>query len=259
MIAAFVLWTCGVLAQLPAARPAFEAFEVATIKPTDPDDRGGRFITMQGAHRFVVKNYTLKRLVGAAYNLTPRAISGGPAWVDSDTYDVLAATPGEVRPNLEEQMSMLRKLLADRFGLSFHQEEKELAIYSLTVAKSGSKLKKSVSPPDDPPVLVNRVFPDRISLPARNATIAQFASMMQRAVLDRPVIDKTGLSGKYDFDLEWTPDETQFGGQGPPAAAESTKPDLFAALQRQLGLKLEATKGMVAVLVIDHAERPSAN
>jgi uncharacterized protein (TIGR03435 family) len=218
--AALVITACGLFAQSPAARPALDTFEVAAIKPTAPDDRGGRFITMQGAHRFVVKNYTLKR---------------------------------------DEQMAMLRKLLADRFQLTFHREEKELAIYALTVAKSGSKLKESTAPPDEPPVLINRVFPDRILLPARNATMAQFASMMQRAVLDRPVVDKTGLSGKYDFDLEWTPDETQFGGQGPPATPESTKPDLFAAIQRQLGLRLEATKGMVAVLVIDRAERPSAN
>jgi uncharacterized protein (TIGR03435 family) len=89
--------------------------------------------------------------------------------------------------------------------------------------------------------------------------MVQFASMMQRAVLDRPVVDKTGLSGKYDFDLEWTPDETQFGGQGPPGTPESTKPDLFAAIQRQLGLRLEATKGLVAVLIIERVERPSEN
>jgi uncharacterized protein (TIGR03435 family) len=90
--------------------------------------------------------------------------------------------------------------------------------------------------------------------------MAQLASMMQRAVLDRPVLDKTGLSGKYDFDLEWTPDETQFGGQGPPGAPEiPLKPDLFAALQQQLGLRLEAAKGPVEVLVIERVERPSEN
>jgi uncharacterized protein (TIGR03435 family) len=122
-------------------------------------------------------------------------------------------TAGLVRA-LDEQMSMLRKLLADRFKLTFHREQKELSIYALTVAKNGLKLKESTSPPDQPPVLVNRIFPDRALLPARNATMAQFASMMQRAVLDRPVLDKTGLSGKYDFDLEWTPDETQFDGRG---------------------------------------------
>ena len=245
-------------AQSPAIRPTFDAFEVAAIKPTAPDYQGGRFITMQSANRFVVKNFTLKSLVGAAYNLTPRAISGGPAWIDSDRYDIVAATPGEVRPNLDEQMSMLRKFLADRFKLTFHREQKELSIYALTVARNGLKLKESTAPPDQPPVLVNRIFPDRVLLPARNATMAQFASMMQRAVLDRPVLDKTRLSGKYDFDLEWAPDETQFDGQR-PATPESTKPDLFAAIQQQLGLRLEATKGPVEALVINQVERPSDN
>jgi uncharacterized protein (TIGR03435 family) len=82
---------------------------------------------------------------------------------------------------------------------------------------------------------------------------------MQRVVLDRPVLDNTGLTGRYDFDLEWTPDESQFGGKGPPATAESSKPDLFAAIQSQLGLKLEATKGAVATLVIDRVEKPAEN
>jgi uncharacterized protein (TIGR03435 family) len=258
-LAALLISAGGVLAQSPAARPAFDAFEVAAIKPAAPDAQGGRFITMQGGHRFVVKNYTLKKLVGAAYNLTPSAISGGPAWVDSDRYDILAGTPGEVRPNLDEQMAMLRKLLADRFKLTFHRSEKELSIYLLTVAKSGSKMKESTAPPEEPAQLINRIFPERVLLPARNATMAQFASMMQRAVLDRPVVDETGLTGKYDFDLEWSPDETQFGGQGPPAPPEPAAPDLFAAMQRQLGLRLEATKGPVEVLVIDKVERPTEN
>jgi uncharacterized protein (TIGR03435 family) len=96
---------------------------------------------MQSAHRFYVKNYSLKSLVGAAYNLTPRAISGGPAWAGSDHYDILAGTPGEVQPTLDEQMSMLRKLLGDRFKLTFHREQKEFSIYALTVAKNGPKLK----------------------------------------------------------------------------------------------------------------------
>jgi uncharacterized protein (TIGR03435 family) len=257
---ALIIVAGGMFAQSPAARPAFDAFEVATIKPTPPDYQGGRFIAMQSAHLFGAKNYTLKALVGAAYNLTPRAVSGGPSSIDSDRYDIVAKTPNEIRPDLDEQMSMLRKLLADRFKLTFHRERKELSVYALAVARKGPKLKQSTEPPDAPPALVNRIFPGRVLLPARNATMAQLASMMQRAVLDRPVLDKTGLSGKYDFDLEWTPGETQFGGQGPPGAPEiPLKPDLFAALQQQLGLRLEAAKGPVEVLVIDRVERPSEN
>jgi uncharacterized protein (TIGR03435 family) len=252
----------GLFAQSPNARPKFDEFEVATIKPTAPDWDAGRVMRMQTAHQFVVKNFALRLLLAAAYNLTPGTISGGPAWVDSEHFDILAESPGEVRPNMDEQMAMLRKLLTDRFKLTFHREEKEFPIYALTVAKGGSKLKEStVSPdatPEGPPPLVFVLSSQGARLPGRNATMAALAAVMQRSALDRPVVDQTGLSGRYDFDLEWTPDETQFGGQvrGTPSAP---KVDLFAAMQQQLGLRLEATRGPIAALVIDQVERPSAN
>jgi uncharacterized protein (TIGR03435 family) len=248
-----------------APHPTFDAFEVATIKSTPPDWHGGRFIRMESAHQFVARNHTLKTLVQAAYNLNPRAISGGAPWIDSDHYDILAKTPGDVRPNLEEQMSMLRNLLAERFKLTLHREQKELAHYALTVAKSGPKLKEStVSPdasPEGPPPLIFVVALPVIRLPGRYATMAELASVMQRAALDRPVVDQTGLSGRYDFDLEFVPDESQFGGMlGKVAGADdSAKPGLFAALQEQLGLRLEAVKGPIEALVIDRVEKPSEN
>jgi uncharacterized protein (TIGR03435 family) len=241
-----------------AALPLFGQFEVASIKRAQPTS--GRFIKMQSAHQFYVKDYTVKGLIGAAYNLTPRAISGGPGWMDTEVFDIVAGTPGEKRPTLDEQMTMLRKLLSDRFQLTFHREEKELSIYSLTVAKGGAKLKESVGPPDALPELVNVVYPDHVKLPARNATIAQFVSMMQRAVLDLPIIDGTGLQGRYDFDLEWSPDESQFGGQLRRATTtDESKPDLFAAMREQLGLRLQAGKGPVSTIVVDRVERPSEN
>ena len=89
--------------------------------------------------------------------------------------------------------------------------------------------------------------------------MGELASVMQRSALNRPVVDRTGLQGRYDFDLEWTPDESQFGGLGLTGTAQSTKPDLYSAMQQQLGLKLEATRGRIATLVIDRAERPSDN
>jgi uncharacterized protein (TIGR03435 family) len=274
---ATLISAAGTFAQSPPTRPAFNEFEVATIKPA-VDEQSGAFIRMQSAHRFYVKNYSLKSLVGAAYNLTPRAISGGPAWAVSDHYDILAATPGEAQPNLDEQMSMLRKLLSDRFKLTFHREQKEFSIYALSVVKSaqaegplgavrisklGPKLKESTAPPEKLPELVSVVFPDRVLLPARNTTMAEFAAhLMNRGVLDRPVVDKTGLSGKYDFDLEWADDETQFGGKLRKRASPDDgqdKPDFFAAVQQELGLRLDATRGPVDVLVIDQVERPSEN
>jgi uncharacterized protein (TIGR03435 family) len=250
--------TLGAFAQ--SFRPAFDAFEVASIKLAGIDQEG-TFIRMQGPHRFYAQNYTLKSLVGAAYNLTPRGISGGPAWIVSEHFDIVAKTPGDVQPDIGEQMSMLRKLLDERFKLKFHREQKEFSIFALSVAKNGSKLQESTLPVSRLAYLINVVYPDHILLPARNATMAEFASTLQRGVLDRPVVDRTGLTGKYDFDLEWTPDETQFGGRLSMTAnaAESAKQDIFAALREQLGLRLEATKGPIETLVIDKVERPSEN
>lgn len=264
LLNALLLSSSLVLAQAPAAtqnstpRPKFDSFEVATIKPVNPEAKSGRYIVMQGNSRFVEKAYTLKLLIAAAYDLNPRTILGGPSWIESDHYDILAVTPGDVRPTHDEQMSMLRTLLAERFSLAFHREQKEFSIYQLEVAKGGPKLSPSKAP-DDPPALVSTVHPDHVLLPARSASMRDFVSLLQRAVLDRPVVDKTSLSGKYDFDLHWTPDETQFGGSLPVAPADAGEPPLFLAVQDQLGLRLTATRGPVDALVVDKAERPSAN
>ncbi len=261
-----ILLAAGASAQSPAPtpRPKFDAFEVATIKPVDWNAKAGRYLIMQGTNRFVVKNYTLKLLIAAAYELSPKTISGGPGWLESDHFDIQAVTPGAVnsspvRPSHDEQMAMLRNLLADRFQLTFHREPKEFAIYTLDLAKGGAKLKPSASPPDTPPALISTVYPERIVLPARNASMTDLASLLQRAILDRPVVDRTGLTGRFDFDLEWAPDSSQFGGEVPVASADAPAPPFFIAVQQQLGLKLEATRGTVQALVVDRAEKPSAN
>lgn len=249
------------VAQGPAAgQGAAPAFEVATIKPTALDAKAGRYITMQGTNRFVAKYYTLKLLIAAAYDLSPKVISGGAAWVDDEHFDIEALTPGDARPARPEQMAMLRTLLSERFKLSFHREPKEFSIYALEVDKGGPKLKESAAPASDPAQLISTVYPPaRIHLPAKNATMSEFVSLMQRALLDRPVVDKTGLTGRYDFDLDWAPDETQFGGEVPVAPADAQAPPFFKAIEEQLGLHLEATRGTVDALVIDHAEPPGAN
>jgi uncharacterized protein (TIGR03435 family) len=260
-VVALALLVSAVRAQGTASVPgAAPAFDVATIKPTAPDAKAGRYITMQGTNRFVAKHYTLKLLIAAAYNLSPKVISGGPGWSESDHFDILALTPGETRPSQLEQMAMLRALLSERFKLSFHREEKEFSIYALEVAKGGSKLKESTAAASDPPQLISTVYPPaRIHLPAKNATMSDFTSLLQRALLDRPVVDRTGLTGRYDFDLDWAPDETQFGGEVPVAPVDAQAPPFFTAIEQQLGLRLEATRGMVQALMIDHAEPPVAN
>ncbi len=238
---------------------ASPSFDVATIKPSELNAKSGRYIVMQGNNRFVAKYYTLKLLVAAAYDLSPKVISGGPAWIDSDHYDILALTPGESKPPRDLQKAMPRTLLSDRFKLAFHREARTLSIYELDVAKSGAKLKPSTAPESDPAALISTVFPDHIHLPARNATMGEFVSVLQRAVLDRPVVDRTGLTGKYDFDLDWSPDETQFGGQVPVAGTDAPSAPFFIAIEQQLGLHIEATRGSVEALVIDRAEQPTAD
>lgn len=238
---------------------AAKAFDVATIKPTALDAHAGRYITMQGTNRFVVKYYTLKLLIAAAYDLSPKVISGGARWVDDEHFDIEALTSGDVRPPRPEQMAMLRTLLEERFKLSFHREEKEFSIYALEVDKGGSKLKESVLAAREPAQLISTVYPQKIHLPAKNATMGDFASLLQRALLDRPVVDRTELTGRYDFDLDWAPDETQFGGEVPVAPADAQAPPFFTAIQQQLGLRLEAMRGNVPALVIDHAEEPGSN
>jgi uncharacterized protein (TIGR03435 family) len=265
VVAALAFSVCEVFSQAvsaPVSRTVGSArpvFDVATIKPVETDAKAGRYIVMQGTHRFIGKNYTLKLLIAAAYNLNSRAISGGPPWMESAHYDIEAVTPGDVRPSREEQMLMLQGLLGDRFKLTFHREPKEFSIYELQIAKNGPRLKESTAPASDPAALISTVYPQRMVLPARNATMGEFVSMLQRALLDRPVVDKTGLSGKYDFDLEWAPDETQFGGEVPAASADAPSAPFFSAIQQQLGLRLEATRGPIEALVVDKVERPSEN
>ena len=253
---------CAMAALLRAQTPDPQnQFEVASIKKADPEARG-RYIRMQTAHQFLAYNHALKTLIAAAYDVSPQAISGGPAWVESERYEILAKAPGDRRPNLNEQMAMLRALLADRFKLAIHRERKEMSIYALTVAKGGSKVKVStISPdsiPEGPPAMAF-VVSSVLRLPARYASMDEFASLLERSALERPVVDRTGLTGRYDFDLEFAVDENLFGGALGNGPDNPTAPGLFAVLQEQLGLKLEATRGPVSTIVIDRAERASEN
>ena len=252
------LTVCMLPAQAHPVRPIFDAFEVATVKPVDPDAKSGRFLRMDSANHFVARNYTVQLLLAAAYDLPANAISGGPGWISSAKYEIAAVTPGTVRPTRDEQMFMLRKLLAERFHLTVHRQPKEMGIYTLELAKDGPKLKPSTAHPDDPSNVVCTVYPDHVLLPAVNVAIDDVTRMMQRAILDRPIVDKTGLTGRYDFNLEWAPDSSQFGGEIVPDAGTNSPP-LFLAMEQQLGLKLTRGRGPVSTLVVDHLDRPSEN
>ena len=239
------------------AKDAIPAFDVATIKPSVPD-APGKGIRMNGRN-FSTLNTSLNDLITFAYGLHARQITGGPNWMDTDKYDLAGVPDKPGIPNSDQLKAMIKKLLAERFQLKFHNEKKELTVFTINVAKTGLKIEKSSADPNGLPGLGFRGLGNLV---VRNANMADFANLMQSAVLDRPVVDQTGLPDKFDFTLLWTPDETQFVGMGakvPPPPENPTNPDLFTAMQQQLGLKMESAKAPVDVLAIDHVEKPSAN
>ncbi|HUK19843.1 MAG TPA: TIGR03435 family protein [Bryobacteraceae bacterium] len=235
------------------------AFEVATIKPSKPGAQG-KGITMRGPREFITINTSLNDLITFAYGIHVRQISGGPAWLESDLYDITAKPEAEGLANRQQLEGMLRKLLADRFQFAFHRDKKELSVYAIVMGKTGAKLTKSEGDPNGLPGLGFRQLGQ---LAAQNANMNDFAGLMQSTVLERPVVDQTGLTGRFDFTLNWTPDEFQFAGLGvkvpPPSEKPDAPPDLFTAIQQQMGLRLEGTKALVEIFVIDKVEKPSAN
>jgi uncharacterized protein (TIGR03435 family) len=177
-------------------------------------------------------------------------------------FDVDGKPDGEGAPSDTQWRGMMQKLIADRFKFTFHRDKKELSVYVLSVAKGGPKLTKSDGDPNGLPGLF---FRGKLGdLGVRNATMGDFTSMiLQGAVLDRPVLDQTAITGRYDFTLLWTPDDSQFSGMGakipPPTDNAAAPPNLYTAIQEQIGLKLDATQAPAEVFIVDHVEKPSAN
>jgi uncharacterized protein (TIGR03435 family) len=245
----------------PPVRMAANAnpgIEVATIKPSDPN-RPGKLFSFKGQDVITI-NTTISDIITMAYDLHPRQIVGAPAWIESDKYDIEAKPDVPGQPNVAQMKIMLQKLLADRLELKFHREKRELSVYALTVTKTGKKFNKSERDPNGNSGLFFGA--PRVTLNVTNATMGQFTNLLQAAVLDKPVVDQTGLTEKYDFVVKFTPDPGMMQGLGggpPPADNVDAPPDLFTAIQQQLGLKLESTKAPADVLVLDHIEKPSAN
>jgi len=239
------------------AADADPVFEVATIKPSDPNQR--RLYSISGSEVTAV-GVTVNDLIAFSYGVHARQISGAPAWIESDKFDIRGKPEGGGQPNPPQFKKMLQKLLADRFQLALHHDKKQLAVYALIVGKNGPKLTRSEAASPFP----NLVPRGPGNWPVHNATMEEVAGVMQ-SHLDRPVVDQTKLKERFDFQLQWTPDETtQFTSVGSPSeppkpeGAESL-PDLFTAIQQQLGLKLESTKAQADVLVVDKVEKPSEN
>jgi uncharacterized protein (TIGR03435 family) len=243
----------------PMAADAPATFEVATIKPSDPNAQGKLF-TVKGRLVLTI-NTSLSDLMTFAYGVHAQQIVGGPPWMQTDRYDVTGQPEAPGVPNQDQLRAMIRGLMADRFKLAFHRETRELSVYAIVVRGGGPpKLTRNDSNPKGLPSLLFRGLG---VLPAMNATMGDLAGVLQTAVLDRPVVDRTGLEGRYDFTLTWTPDETQFAGLGvrvpPPSGDPNAPPGLFTAFQEQLGLRLDSTRAPAEVLVIDRVERPSEN
>lgn len=231
---------------------AHPAFDVATIKASDPADQSHRF-EIHG-QRILIENQTVKRMVEMAYGLHERQIVNAPSWTESERFDVQGLPDVEGQPNLVQFQEIVRTLLEQRFALKFHTEKREMPRYVLTVAKSGPKM--------EPTKLASAALPNERaggdkasrSLQMENVSMEDLVRALQ-GELDRPVVDETGLKGRYDFTLKWLRADAPVT----PEDADGALSGIFTAIQEQTGLKIEPSKGEVDVLVIDHVEQPSSN
>jgi uncharacterized protein (TIGR03435 family) len=253
-LAAFAMpWT--IAAQTPILADPASSFEVVSIKLNKGAGNGSSVLQDQSGN-FTAENATLKMLImsGLAYGVRDFQVVGGPGWINTERYDILAKPAGKA--DRAEFQQMVQALLAERFQLKFHRESRELPIYALSLGRNGPKLtewKDAVGP-------MCRYVPGQLT--CQKATMALLAEELARR-LGRSVVDKTGLTGTYDLKLEWTPDEFQVPGPSevgqPQPGADPAGPSIFTAIQNQLGLKLETGKGPVQVLVVDSAQKPAEN
>jgi uncharacterized protein (TIGR03435 family) len=236
-------------------------FEVASIKPS-PEGQPGNGGFNVTATELLSRNTSLADIIIFAFELHLAQVTGLPRWANSERYDIVARLPQGGEPSDAQVRTMLKNLLQSRFGLSFHTEKRELPVYAISIGKNGPAGIKMVKNTTNGGRIGSQGL-GRVSF--SGVTMAGFAGQMQIRVLDRPVIDQTGLTDSYDFTLNWRPDEFQFprasAAQRAYAVANGADalPDLFTAFQEQLGLKLGATKAIVDVLAVDQVSKPSEN
>lgn len=242
----------GVVCSPPtqAQTPSSQAFEVASVKPTKPGTRDFHFRAPN--HGIDATNIPLVAFIRSAYNVKSVQLTGGPGWIQDEHYDIVAKAP----PNTtnDQIRQMLQTLLTDRFKLITHREAKVLPVLALALAKGGPKFGAvKETRPGDGDFKIGR---GRLS--GQAVTMQELADMLVGQV-DRIVLDRTGLIGKFDINLQWTPDVNTAPGNDREAVPDPNGPSLATALSEQLGLRFEATKAPVPILVIDHVERPTAN
>jgi uncharacterized protein (TIGR03435 family) len=230
---------------LPGRGQAPPSFEVASIHRNLSGGQNTRIDISDGG-RLTVTNGSLKTLIRNAYGILSFQLAGEPGWIDTEMYDIQAKTtaPGPISP--DQLKLLLRSLLADRFQLEVHWETREGTVYAMVVDKGGPKFKKSAGPLTDS--MNTNKGPGKARMTGTAASMAILASNLGNQ-LGRFALDKTGLTGAYDFTFEWDPEQ----------ATDSAGPSIFTALRDQLGLRLESQKGPVEILVIDRAKRASEN
>lgn len=233
----------------PMARNADPSFDVAVIKPADPNDHNQGF-QLRG-RRIFIEDVSMTSLICFAYTIQKSQIVNAPRWFDDQLWNIEGVPDAEGAPNWHQYRGMLQKLLSSRFGLQMHHDKRELSVYMLVVAKGGPKLEKSTLDPDALSDQSGHGIGSQQYMKFTNDSMTEFAQLLQ-LMGDRPVIDGTGLSGRYDFTLLWTPDALH-------ATTTDTAPELFTALQQELGLKMEATRAPTDVFVIDAATQPTPN
>lgn len=246
---------------LGALLASAQSFEVASIKPSDPAVPGMR-IGIEPGGIFSARGVTLKNLITQSYELQDFQVSGGPGWINTERYDIqgkgngpavseedLVKMTAEQQNQFQQQMlAKLRALLADRFQLKIHQETKEMPVYALVVAKNGPKIvKKADNLSWESQMSVRRNAEGKTEVTGKVIPLERLAHQLAGQV-GRPVNDKTGLKGAYDFKVTFAPDLNDREG-----------PSIFTALEEQLGLKLDPQRGPVEVVVIDSVERPAPN
>ena len=259
----------GIMAGTLAHAQSPPSFEVATIRLSDAPPNGGALLNFPSPGRLSVNNFSLRMLLGVAYG--PELgqgyqIAGGPDWMERDRYVVLGQAAGTA--TRAEMMVMLKTLLTERFALKAHTDTKEVDAYALVVARNDGKLGARLSKWDGtcngnpaPPPQPNNTGPRCAAffrppgMFMRGVSMTVVANMLSAQItnLGRPVVDRTGLNGEFDFDLE-----TTFAPPN-PAGGDTNAPSVFVALQEQLGLKLEPTRTSVKVLVVDSAQRPTTD
>jgi uncharacterized protein (TIGR03435 family) len=225
-------------------------FQVATIKPSAPD--ATRMMQIRGT-RFATVGTTLFDLLIYAYNVHPSQIVGGPEWMQTAKFDVMADPETETRPSSDEMKAMLGRLLGERFHLVLRREKRDLPVFALVRSNKAVTL---TTDDMDPNGIPTGGFEPPGALFVRNATLANYAAFLQRYTskeISRPVVDQTGIVGHFDFDLHYTP------GNGAPDADPKAPPGLFEAIQEQLGLKLELARAAVEVLRVESVTQPTAD